>query len=69
MSADGRPGFGVPGYEHCRIVTVTMHQDVLARIDAMVAELKARGETKASRSGVLRAAFERFAIDDYPRSA
>lgn len=45
---------------HYKVICVSLYNEDLARLDAVVRELKSRGFTKANRSAVLRAAVEQF---------
>lgn len=49
--------------EHYKVICISTYTSDLAKLDATVAELKRRGFTKASRSGVLRAAMEQLNLD------
>jgi hypothetical protein len=44
--------------DHYKVICVSLYNDDLLRLDAMVEELKERGFTKASRSALIR-----FALD------
>lgn len=56
-----------PKPEHYKVICISMYNDDLARLDAVVDELKRRGHTKASRSSVLRAAMAQIDLDKVPR--
>ena len=45
---------------HYKVICVSLYNEDLARLDAVVRERKSRGFTKANRSAVLRAAVEQF---------
>jgi hypothetical protein len=49
--------------EHYKVICISTYTSDLAKLDGIVAELKRRGFTKASRSGVLRAAMEQLNLD------
>lgn len=46
--------------EHYKVICISMYNEDLERLDAVVKELKKRGHTKANRSAVLRAAMLQF---------
>ncbi|MEM1030114.1 MAG: hypothetical protein AAGN82_07180 [Myxococcota bacterium] len=52
---------------HYKVICISMYTDALARLDAMVVELKRRGFTKANRSALIRHALERVDLDQVPR--
>ncbi|MBI5512806.1 MAG: hypothetical protein HY909_03515 [Deltaproteobacteria bacterium] len=52
-----------PRPEHYKVICISLYNEDLARLDALVQALKSRGFTKASRSAVLRAAVEQFDPD------
>lgn len=56
-----------PRPEHYKVICISMYTDDLARLDAVVEELKRRGHTRASRSSVLRAAMGQIDLDKVPR--
>ena len=43
---------------HYKVICISMYNDDLARLDAMVEQLKERGLTKASRSALIRMALD-----------
>ncbi len=43
---------------HYKVICISMYNDDLARLDAMVGQLKERGLTKASRSALIRMALD-----------
>lgn len=49
-----------PRPDHYKVICVSFYVEDLERLDKTVRELKARGQTKASRSSVLRAALQQF---------
>jgi hypothetical protein len=53
--------------EHYKIICISLYNDDLHRLDAMVAELKQRGLTKASRSALIRFALAKLDLDSVPR--
>lgn len=46
--------------DHYKVVCISIYTDDLAALDAQVRELKRRGLTKATRSGVIREALAQF---------
>ncbi len=52
---------------HYKVICISMYNEDLARLDALVDALKARGMTKASRSGLIRAALDQVDLDKIPR--
>lgn len=57
-TATGRAKRGkrTAAHDHFKVICVSLYNEDLARLDDVVASLKARGFTKASRSAVLRVA-------------
>ncbi|TVR04665.1 MAG: hypothetical protein EA398_01525 [Deltaproteobacteria bacterium] len=53
---------------HYRIVSISLYNEDIERIDSLVAELKARGHSKANRSALIRYAIDTIDIDGMPRS-
>ncbi len=52
---------------HYKVICISMYTKDLAKLDAMVADLKARGLTKANRSALIRAALDQVDLDRVPR--
>jgi hypothetical protein len=52
---------------HYKVICISMYTDALARLDAMVCELKARGFTKANRSALIRHALDCVDLEKVPR--
>lgn len=52
---------------HYRVVSVSLYNDDIERIDSLVKELKRRGFTKMNRSALIRYAIDTVNIDDLPR--
>jgi len=50
-----------------KVICISMYTKDLERLDELVSELKARGNTKASRSALIRAALEQVDLDKVPR--
>jgi hypothetical protein len=52
---------------HYKVICISMYTKDLERLDALVADLKSRGLTKANRSALIRAALEQVDLDRVPR--
>lgn len=52
---------------HYRVVSISLYTEDIARLEAMVAELKRRGFTKANRSQLIRYALDTVDLDAMPR--
>ena len=52
---------------HYKVICISMYTKDLARLDALVDELKTRGVTKANRSALIRAALDQLDLDKVPR--
>lgn len=52
---------------HYKVICISMYTKDLARLDALVDELKVRGLTKANRSALIRAALDQLDLDKVPR--
>jgi hypothetical protein len=52
---------------HYKIICISMYTKDLARLDELVAELKANGLTKANRSALIRAALDQVDLSKIPR--
>jgi hypothetical protein len=52
---------------HYKVICISMYTRDLARMDALVEALKARGVTKANRSALIRAALDQVDLDKVPR--
>jgi hypothetical protein len=52
---------------HYKVICISMYTEDLARLDAMVEALKARGLTKANRSALIRYALAHVDLDSVPR--
>jgi hypothetical protein len=52
---------------HYKVICISMYTKDLERLDELVGELKARGNTKASRSALIRAALEQVDLTKVPR--
>lgn len=53
--------------EHYKVICISMYNDDLRQLDSMVASLKRRGLTKASRSALIRFALSQVDLDQVPR--
>lgn len=56
-----------PKPDHYRVICISMYTEDLARLDAMVEKLKARGLTKANRSALIRYALEQVDLEKVPK--
>ena len=52
---------------HYKVICISMYTEDLARLDAMVDSLKARGLTKANRSALIRYALGAIDLDRVPK--
>lgn len=52
---------------HYKVICISMYTRDLAKLDALVETLKARGVTKANRSALIRAALDQVDLDKVPR--
>lgn len=62
-----RPAAGGAKPTHYKVICISMYTEDLKQLDQMVDELKARGLTKASRSGLIRHALSNVDLDKVPR--
>jgi len=53
--------------EHYKVICISLYNDDLKQLDTMVASLKRRGLTKASRSALIRYALSQVDLDQVPR--
>lgn len=53
---------------HYRIVSISLYNEDIEKIDGLVAELKAQGHSKANRSALIRYAIDTVDISKMPRS-
>ncbi len=53
--------------QHYKVICISLYTKDLARLDAMVDELKSQGVTKASRSALIRAALDQVDLARVPR--
>ena len=69
--APARPASRVsdkPKPTHYKIVCISLYTEDIARLEAMVAELKRRGHTKANKSAVIRYALDSVDIGKMPKA-
>jgi hypothetical protein len=52
---------------HYKIVCISLYTEDIERLEALVAELKRRGHTKANKSQVIRAALDQIDLDKIPK--
>jgi hypothetical protein len=52
---------------HYKVVSISLYQEDIERLEAMVKELKSRGYTKANKSQLIRFALDTVNIDKLPR--
>jgi hypothetical protein len=52
---------------HYKVICISMYTKDLERLDELVGELKARGQTKANRSALIRVALEQLDLEKVPR--
>jgi len=52
---------------HYKVISISLYTEDLERLEAMVAELKRRGHTKASKSSLIRFALDQVDLDAMPR--
>ena len=57
-----------PKPDHYEVICISMYKEDLARVDAMVSELKTSGHRKMSRSGLIRFALDQVDVSKLPRS-
>jgi len=57
-----------PKPTHYKIVSISLYQEDIARLEKMVAELKRRGHTKANKSQLIRFALDTVDLDRLPKS-
>lgn len=57
-----------PKPTHYKIVSISLYTEDIERLEAMVAELKRRGHTKANKSSLIRFALDQVDLDAVPRS-
>ena|SRR6266508_3984450 len=56
-----------PKPTHYKIVCISLYTEDIARLEAMVAELKKRGHTKANKSAVIRYALDSIDLSKMPK--
>jgi hypothetical protein len=52
---------------HYKVICISMYTKDLERLDELVGALKRRGQTKANRSALIRAALDQLDLDKVPR--
>lgn len=57
-----------PRPDHYDVICISLYKEDLARLDAMVDDLKRRGHRKMSRSALIRFALDTVDLDALPRS-
>jgi hypothetical protein len=57
----------VPKPTHYKVICISLYNDDIDHLDAMVDALKARGLTKANRSALIRHALAQVDLDKVPR--
>ncbi len=60
-------GTAVEKPQHYKVICISMYTKDLAKLDALVDELKAQGVTKANRSALIRAALDQVDLSRVPR--
>ena len=55
-----------PKPTHYKVVCISLYTRDIENLEAKVAELKARGHTKANKSQLIRYALNQLDLDDYP---
>ena len=63
--AEPRPDKAKP--THYKVVCISLYTEDIARLEAMVAELKHRGHTKANKSAVIRFALDSCDLAKMPK--
>lgn len=56
-----------PKPSHYKVISISLYQENIERLEAMVLELKRRGHTKASKSQLIRFALDTVDITKLPR--
>jgi hypothetical protein len=56
-----------PKPTHYKIVCISLYNEDIARLEALVAELKKRGHTKANKSALIRYALDSVDIERMPK--
>lgn len=57
-----------PKPAHYKIVCISLYNEDIAHLEAMVAELKRRGHTKANKSELIRFALAQVDLDKFPKA-
>jgi len=53
---------------HYKVISISLYNEDIERLEAMVAELKRRGHTKVNKSQLIRFALDTVDIDEVPRT-
>lgn len=61
------PASAKPKPTHYKVVSISLYKEDIERLEAMVAELKRRGHTKANKSSLIRFALDHVDLDAVPR--
>ncbi|MFO0729348.1 MAG: hypothetical protein U1E65_36545 [Myxococcota bacterium] len=56
-----------PKPTHYKVVSISLYQEDIERLEKLVAELKRRGHTKANKSQLIRYALDTVDLDGMPR--
>lgn len=56
-----------PKPTHYKVVSISLYQEDIERLERLVAELKKRGHTKANKSQLIRYALDTVDLDGMPR--
>jgi len=56
-----------PKPDHYKVISISMYTEDIEGLDALVAELKKRGHTKANRSQLIRYALSLIDLDAVPK--
>jgi hypothetical protein len=65
--AEGTGQLAKPKPTHYKIVCISLYNQDIARLEALVAELKRRGHTKANKSAIIRFALDNIDINKMPK--
>jgi hypothetical protein len=57
-----------PKPTHYKVVSISLYQEDIERLEGLVAELKRRGHTKANKSQLIRFALDTVNLDAMPKS-
>ena len=65
--AEGEQPPEKPKPTHYKVVSISLYQEDIERLERLVAELKKRGHTKANKSQLIRYALDTVDLDGMPR--